>query len=221
MQKKDKLILIIYVVLIFSGITMTHFRESITTMGTPIGKKTIVIDAGHGDWDPGKVSDNGILEKDINLEISKNLQLYLEQSGGFVLNTRIDDTALAEQKREDLAERKNIANDSDVDILVSIHQNSFPDSNVSGAQVFYYDGSEQSEKLANCIQTRLKEIDNSNNRIEKSSTSYYILKETTIPAVIIECGFLSNPNEVYLLSNKEYQNKISWAIYLGILDYYS
>lgn len=221
MNKKHRFLLVFYMILIFSGVVITYLQESISTMATPVEKKLIVIDAGHGEWDPGKVSDDGILEKDINLAISEKLQLYLEQSGGFVLNTRVDDTALASDKKTDLSERKNIANDDNVDILISIHQNSFTQKNISGAQVFYYDGSEESQYLAQCVQNRLKEVDKSNNRVEKASDSYYMLKETNMPSVIVECGFLSNTNEAYLLNSEDYQNQIAWAIYLGVLDYYS
>lgn len=219
--KKDKLLLYIYIFIIFVGMMKTYFTETVETFSMPIASKNIVIDAGHGDWDPGKVAKDGTLEKDINLQISKYLQGYLEQSGGFVLTTRIDDTALSNKKREDLKERKNIANNEEVDLLVSIHQNSFPKENVKGAQVFYYEGSEESKKLAECVQNRLKEIDSTNNRVAKENKDYYLLKQTTMPAIIVECGFLSNTEENNNLKNEEYQKKIAWAIYLGILDYYS
>ena len=178
-------------------------------------------DAGHGDWDPGKVAKDGTLEKDINLKIARYLQSYLEQSGGFVLTTRIDDTALSNKKREDLKERKNIANNENVDLLISIHQNSFPKESVKGAQVFYYVGSKESKKLAECVQDRLKEIDITNNRVAKENKDYYLLKQTTMPSIIVECGFLSNLQENENLKNDEYQKKIAWAIYLGVLDYFN
>lgn len=218
---KNKALLYVYIFIIFVGMFKTYLSESIETFSMPVANKNIVIDAGHGDWDPGKVAKDGTLEKDINLQISKYLQGYLEQSGGFVLTTRIDDKALADSKREDLKARKNIANNENVDLLISIHQNSFPKENVKGAQVFYYEGSEESKKLADCVQNRLKEVDNSNNRVAKSNKDYYLLKQTTMPSIIVECGFLSNSEENENLKNEEYQQKIAWAIYLGILDYYS
>lgn len=219
--KNNKVLLYIYIFIIFVGMMKTYFSESVETFSMPVASKNIVIDAGHGDWDPGKVAKDGTLEKDINLQISKYLQGYLEQSGGFVLTTRIDDTSLSDKKREDLKERKNIANNEEVDLLVSIHQNSFPKENVKGAQVFYYEGSEESKKLAECVQNRLKEVDSSNDRVAKANKDYYILKQTKMPAIIVECGFLSNTEENNNLKNEEYQKKIAWAIYLGILDYYS
>lgn len=219
--KKDKLIFYIYLSIILIGITKTYTGGTNETFAMPLAQKNIVIDAGHGDWDPGKVAKDGTLEKDINLKISKKLQRYLEQSGGFILTTRIDDSSIAKDKRGDLKGRKDIANGGEVDLLVSIHQNSFPKENVQGAQVFYYESSDESKKLAESVQKRLKEIDNKNNRVAKSSKSYYILKNTKMPAIIVECGFLSNSEELKKLSEDEYQDKLAWAIYLGILDYYS
>ena len=218
--KKDKILLYIYITIIFVGMMKTYLDETVETFSMPVANKNIVIDAGHGEWDPGKVAKDGTLEKDIHLQISKYLQEYLEQSGGFVLTTRINDTALSNKKREDLKERKNIANNENVDLLVSIHQNSFPKEDVKGAQVFYYKDSEESKKLAECVQNRFKEVDNSNERVAKDSKDYYILKETTMPAIIVECGFLSNTEENNKLKDEEYQKKIAWSIYLGILDYY-
>ncbi len=220
-MNNHKFLLYLYVIIIFVGMIKTYFGDTLETFSMPIASKNIVIDAGHGDWDPGKVAKDGTLEKDINLKISKYLQGYLEQSGGFVLTTRIDDTALSDKKREDLKERKNIANNEEVDLLVSIHQNSFPKESVKGAQVFYYKDSEESKKLAECVQNRLKEIDSTNNRVAKESKEYYILKQTKMPAIIVECGFLSNMEENNNLKDEEYQKKVAWAIYLGILDYYS
>lgn len=107
-------------------------------------------------------------------------------------------------------------------MFVSIHQNSFPKSNVKGAQVFYYKGSEEGKRLASLIQNRLKEVvDIDNQRIAKANESYYVLKQIKIPSVIVECGFLSNGVEHDKLMSTEYQEKLAWAIYMGILDYFS
>lgn len=220
-RRKEIVIFFIYILAITIGIYITYKNETTATFSMPINLKNIVIDAGHGGWDPGKVTESGVEEKDINLEIAQKLQTYLEQSGSFVLTTRIDDTALSDSKREDLKERKNIANSENIDLLISIHQNSYPSESVKGAQVFYYDGKEESKLLAECIQERLKQIDNTNNRIAKANSSYYLLKQTNIPAVIVECGFLTNLEEGSKLTTEEYQEKIAWAIYCGILDYYN
>lgn len=219
-QTKYKIALYIYITLIFVGMFKTYLNQTVETFSMPIANKNIVIDAGHGGFDPGKVSKDGTLEKDINLNIAKYLQQYLEQSGAFVLTTRIDDNALAKEKGADMKARKNIANNENVDLLVSIHQNSFPKESVKGAQVFYYKTSENSKNLAICIQNRLKEIDSSNQREAKENNDYYLLKQTTMPSVIVECGFLSNSEEGNKLKDEQYQQKIAWSIYLGILDYF-
>lgn len=219
--KRSELMLYIYISLIAIGMTKVYMANTKETLSMPITNKNILIDAGHGEWDPGKVAKDGTLEKEINLNIAMALQGYLEQSGGFTLTTRVDDIALSKKKREDLKERKNIANLEGVDLLVSIHQNSFPQESVKGAQVFYYDGSEESKKLAESVQESLKQISTNNNRQAKASKDYYLLKETSIPAIIVECGFLSNGEDNDNLKDAEYQHKIAWAIYLGILNYYS
>lgn len=218
---KYKFLFYIYIVIILVGVLKSSSLKTVKTSSVPIDSNIIILDAGHGSKDPGKVAKDGTLEKDINLRITKFLQEYIEQAGGFVLNTRVNDSAISDNKVEDLKGRKNIANDEDASILISIHQNSFPKENVKGAQVFYYKESKESEKLAHCVQNRLKEIDTNNNRVAKENSSYYILKKTKMPSIIVECGFLSNTEEKNMLKTEEYQKKLAWAIYLGILDYYS
>ena len=217
---KTNFLLIIYLIIIFIGISKAYYFDTKPTFSMPVSKKIIIIDAGHGGFDPGKVGKDNTLEKNINLSIAKKLQSYLEQSGSFVLNTRVDDSALSNTKRQDLNERKKLANEEGVDLFISIHQNSFPKENVKGAQVFYYGDSKESENLAKSIQNRLKEIDSSNNREAKANKEYYLLKKTAVPSIIIECGFLSSPEEKNKLISEEYQEKLAWAIYMGILDYF-
>lgn len=187
----------------------------------PLEKKIIAIDAGHGGWDPGKKGKNGENEKDINLAIAKKLTMLLEGSGAVVYTIRNSDEALGDSKGEDMNERKEIIDKSEADIMVSIHQNSYPSEEIKGAQVFYHGTSDDGKKLAGCIQKELSEIlDSSNDRVEKSNESYYILRKTEIPSVIVECGFLSNPDEEIKLNSDDYQNKTAWAIYCGIVDYF-
>jgi len=187
----------------------------------PLSEKVIVIDAGHGGWDPGKVSDAGNLEKDINLQIAAKLQAFLELSDASVHVIRLDDTALGDRKVSDMRGRAEIINNSKADVLISIHQNSYKTGDIKGVQTFYYPKSEESKVLAEKIQNTLKqELNQVNNRGAKAEDSYYMLKKTEIPAVIVECGFLSNKEEANLLSTSEYQEKIAWGIYKGILDYF-
>lgn len=188
---------------------------------------TVVIDPGHGGRDPGKVGVNGALEKDINLAIALKLKNLLEQNDVRVIMTRTEDTGLysendSNKKKSDLDKRIDIINSSGALFAVSIHQNSFSQSGVKGAQVFYHSQSEQGRKLAEILQKQLIEtIDDGNRRKAKSNTSYYLLKHTTCPLVIVECGYLSNHREAELLLDEEYQEKMAWAIHLGIMQWIS
>ncbi len=204
-------------------------EETISYM--PITNKTIVLDAGHGGIDPGASnSDKSILEKDINLAITLKLKQLIESSGGLVILTRDDDSSLYEEGsnktirqkyNENLRNRKKIVDESEADMFVSIHLNAFQESKYSGAQTFYPSGKEESKELATYIQDELKRVvDNSNDRVIKPRDNIYLLKETTMPSVLIECGFLSNEKEAKLLADDEYQEKISWAIYAGIQKYF-
>lgn len=186
----------------------------------------IVIDPGHGGSDPGKVSDNGLLEKDINLEIALLLKEELGSDYRVIL-TRESDAGLysendTNKKASDMRERCRIIEEEKADMLISIHQNSYTDPDVKGAQVFYYTHSAEGKKLAESIQNSIKEIASpDNNRVSKSNNDYYMLLHTSCPAVIVECGFLSNPGEAELLNSKDYRKLIVSAIRKGIEDYLS
>ncbi len=219
---KSKILTALYIGILLIGVGKSYYDENIAVSVMPVDKKCIVIDAGHGGFDPGKVASDGVNEKNINLAIASKLSTFLEEGGAVIRNTRIEDSSLSESKRQDLKSRAEIANNSKADIFVSIHQNSFPKSSVKGAQVFYYKGSEEGKKLAGFIQSRLKEVvDIDNSRIAKANDSYYVLKQIKIPSVIVECGFLSNSVEHNKLMSSEYQEKLAWAIYMGILDYFN
>lgn len=188
-------------------------------------KVTIVIDPGHGGRDPGKVGVNGALEKDVNLAIALKLKDLLEQNDINVIMTRTEDIGLysetdSNKKRVDLNKRVEIINNSDAAFAISIHQNSFSQENVKGAQVFYHIQSEEGRVLAGILQEQIKEtINDGNHRKAKSNTNYYMLKHTLCPLVIVECGYLSNWTEAKLLVDEDYQEKMAWAIHLGILKY--
>ncbi|MCI8307137.1 MAG: N-acetylmuramoyl-L-alanine amidase [Lachnospiraceae bacterium] len=186
---------------------------------------TIAIDPGHGGYDPGKVGVNGTLEKDVNLAISLHLKDCLEQMNYKVVLTRSTDTHLytegcKSKKTDDLNHRISIIEDASPVVAVSIHQNSFQDSTVSGAQVFYYNDAGTSKLLADSIQSSLIfALDPSNSRVAKANSSYYMLKNTSCPTVIVECGFLSNPAEEVLLTTEHYQKQTAQAICNGIITY--
>ena len=191
---------------------------------TAIGgmSRVVVIDAGHGGWDPGKVSVSQHIEKEINLAITLYLQQFLEANGIIVFTTRAEDVALGDRKRVDLAARANMPTDMQADIFVSIHQNALAKESVKGAQTFYYEGSVESKRLAEAIQNRIKtSLDPENHMGAKANTAYFLLKETKTPAVIVECGFLTNPTEADKLITEEYQQRVAWAIFLGIMDYFA
>ncbi|MCD8216395.1 MAG: N-acetylmuramoyl-L-alanine amidase CwlD [Clostridiales bacterium] len=209
-----------YLLLLFAGVgfSLRNTGEDVFSLE----RKIILIDPGHGGTDPGKVVSEGDKEKDINLSISLYLAEYLEQGGAGVYMTRTEDEALSDSKRTDLRQRRQLAERSEVDAYVSIHQNFYPREEVKGAQVFYPKSCDEGKALAECIQSRLIEIaDESNKRVVKENNTYYMLKNAEKPSVIVECGFLSNPEENRLLNSEEYQKKIAWAVYIGIADYFA
>ena len=188
-------------------------------------QKVIVLDAGHGGFDSGKVGANGSLEKEINLQITEKCKKYLEQSGYKVVMTREDDNGLYDEassnkKREDMNARVNLMNTSEAVLAVSIHQNSYTGAACSGAQVFYYTGSESGKQLAGYIQDSIiVRVQPRNTRQIKANSDYFILKHSKVPTVIVECGFLSNTDEEQRLCDDTYQEKLAWAITMGIVQY--
>ena len=206
---------------------VAYQRVRQTSSGQIINEKKpcVVIDAGHGGNDPGKVGINGALEKDINLEIAIKLQQFLEMEDVEVILTRESDAGLYDEnasnkKVQDMKRRVEIIEQSAPVLTVSIHQNSYHEEYVHGAQTFYYENSEQSKLLAEKTQQALLNgVDKENKRVAKSNDSYYLLKKTSSPIVIVECGFLSNSEEAGKLESDYYQEKVAWAIHLGILQY--
>lgn len=189
------------------------------------GEICVVLDAGHGGDDPGKVGINGAKEKDVNLAVTLLVKKYLEAADVNVILTREKDEGLYDagvdnKKVQDMKRRVEIFETSGAMLAVSIHQNSYPEEYVHGAQVFYYTDSAEGKRLAEKIQTCLIElVDPENTRKVKANDSYYLLKKTGIPIVIAECGFLSNSAEAERLCDEDYQESIAWAIHLGILQY--
>ena len=189
----------------------------LSVSGTADKGKYVIIDAGHGGIDSGKVGVNGVLEKDLNLEIARKLEKLLKKAGYRVTLTRTEDIGLYEEgsgskKAEDLKNRCILINEEEPDLAVSIHQNSYTDASVHGAQVFYFTHSAEAEAMAQVFQQCLCEIDPSNTRMAKANDTYYLLKKTEVPVVIAECGFLSNPAEAEKLTDEAYQDKIAEAL---------
>lgn len=187
-------------------------------------KATVVVDAGHGGFDPGKVGVSNTLEKDINLAIAKKVEHLLRENGYVVHMTRTEDKALCQgnekrKKKTDMDNRVALINEVKPALAVSIHQNSFS-AGTKGAQVFYYQGAEKSKKLAGILQNTIREaVGDDNRRVEKANDSYYMLRKTSCPFAIVECGFLSNPQEEVLLCDEKYQEKLARGICEGIENF--
>lgn len=220
MRKKIELIL---VMLTLAGLVMVSKKLEKYVNSDKVEKKeyTVVLDAGHGSSDSGKVGINGVLEKDINLSISKKTKKYLEKKGICVIMTRNKDESLAEgengnRKVQDMKARVKRINDTKPDLAVSIHQNSYHEESIHGAQVFYYEHSESGEKDARILQEALLAVDPDNTRQVKANTTYYLMKRTEVPILIVECGFLSNQEEAEKLASEDYQKEIAKAIANGI-----
>ena len=184
---------------------------------------TVVVDAGHGGVDGGSVGKNGTVESELNLKYAEKLTEYLTNFGINVVNTRLNNDGLYGEltddfKLVDMKKRADIINGSNAQILISIHMNKFTNSSENGAQVFFEQEDENSEKLANSIRDMLK-ANFENARELTLAGDYYILNNTTPVGVIVECGFLSNPEEEKLLNDVEYINKMCYSIYAGIINY--
>lgn len=190
-----------------------------------VGQKVIVIDAGHGGSDRGVVGKNGTEEADKNLEISFMLKDLLEDAGFFVIMTRTTDDGADEAgsfKQEDFTRRKNIIEKSEPDMVLSIHCNKFPSSDRRGAQVFFNDLSEEGRILADILQGCINSLNAANvGRVfDALPGEYFMLNCTHAPSVIVECGFLSNPQDEELLCNKDYLDKFVYSIYDGVVAYF-
>lgn len=203
--------------------------NTVPTVSLPVSNKVIVLDAGHGKPDEGAESSNGTTEAETNLKIALKVQSLLEQSGSTVILTRSDENAiydldkntLREKKISDIHNRVKIGNESSADIFVSIHLNKIPEQQYYGWQCFYKQNDEQSTLLAKSLQENLNEaIQKENKRVAMKLDNVYIIKHVEIPISIVECGFLSNAEEEAQLLDDEYQNKLAWGIYNGIIDYF-
>ncbi len=193
------------------------------------GKLTVIIDAGHGGEDGGASSAAGLTEKDVNLDIAHLLADMLEANGIDVILTREDDRLLydrnadyqGKKKRLDFAARLKIIEDNPDAIFISIHMNSFTDPRYSGLQVWYSQNDPSSLRLADIIQKNNKEmLQEQNNRKTKSAgSSIYLLDKAKCPAVLVECGFLSNPEEAARFESNEYKQNVAFVIFCSVMDF--
>jgi len=196
----------------------------------PLSGKTIAIDAGHGGMDGGAVSKQGAIEKDLNLAIALQLRDYLQQAGAIVIMTREGDYDLAQEgtrkiskrKTEDLLQRAQMVKESKASMFISIHMNSIPSPKWYGAQTFFYPSHPDNPVLAGLIQDEIKRNLENTQRLAAKKQDVYVLKALdSIPATLVEVGFLSNPGEAKRLVDADYQRKVAASIYQGILRYSS
>lgn len=221
-------VLIVFVILFATGRIQNVFAMD---NGGNIAAKEVIIDPGHGGLDGGAVGVGGVVEKGINLSISLKLKKFFEAAGYRVIMTRVDDRSIyssgsdtvREKKTSDIHNRFHIMEQNPKAIFISIHQNKFEQSQYSGTQVFYSANNDDSKLLAGFIQTRVKTMLQSDNErvIKPAGNNLYLLYHAKSPAVLVECGFLSNPKEASLLQNSDYQNKMAYAVFCAALNYYS
>lgn len=229
---KKTTVIVIALALVFTAATafILHGEEYINVLGKPAHQKPIiVIDAGHGGYDGGAVAADGTVEKEINLNIAKNLRDFLCCAGFEIKMTRESDISTDGSgtekyiKTSDLNNRLQLMKENPDAIFVSIHLNKFTTSSANGAQVFFSPRTETSDTLANCIQNSIVTLLQPDNKrvIKQGTKSIYILHNAVIPAVIIECGFLSNHGELAKLKDETYQSMMAFSVFCGIMDYYN
>ena len=200
-------------------------REAAVTASQPSRDPVIVIDPGHGGEDPGMLGVGGLKEKGINLAVAWKLKEILQEQGFSVVMTREEDTCLCgedarNKKAQDMQKRIAIIEEASPLLTVSIHQNSYQDPEVFGPQVFYYTDSAEGEALAGFLQEELNQgLSIKRPRKEKGNKMYYLLKKSKGVLAIVECGFLTNPEEAALLQEEKYQKKVAEAIARGIGRY--
>ena len=219
--KKKTIVAVLCVCLILASVISV---VAIETSSMPKPEYTIVIDAGHGGRDGGAIGVSGVTESELNLKYAKELKSLCEDFGIGVVMTRSDmnglyDESAPNKKKSEMERRKNIINTSNADLMISIHMNSFPLPSSSGAYVFYANGSDEGYSLAKSVQTSLcQSFDNAREYV--SVGDYFVLNYSSIPSVLVECGFLSNPQEEINLKSDDYCQKFCYSLLVGILSYF-
>lgn len=221
MRRKIELMVLL---LILAGLLSLskNLQKYVSSGNVVAAGKVIVIDSGHGGDDPGKIGINQAKEKDVNLKIAKKVKKRLKKEGWKVVMTREEDVMLGDaqkgnRKIHDMKARVELINKTMPAMAVSIHQNSYQEAEIHGAQVFYYSHSQDGKRMAETMQRALLMADEENTRQAKGNDTYYLLKRTEVPTIIVECGFLSNPQEAEKLTEDGYQKKLAQAITSGII----
>lgn len=233
MIKTKRATIIIALILCVTFIALVGVPDKITDIVSANAENApkIILDAGHGGFDGGAVALDGTVEKDINLKICLTLAEFLRFSGYDVIMTRsgdnstdnIDSDKIASRKKSDLKNRLELMNENPDAVFVSIHLNKFTTSTASGSQVFYSGAKEESQVLGEKIQSAIvKLLQPENTRVnKKATTSTYLLYNATVPAVLVECGFLSNANDLQKLKDEVYQREMAFSIFCGITQYFT
>lgn len=222
MKRKIELFMILF--LLMGAIIASWKLSELTANVSKEEKKAkkdqvvIVVDPGHGGEDPGKVGINDVLEKDLNLQIAKKVKKLLEEAGIKIVMTRTNDK-VPDAKKEDLNQRVQLINETKPKLALCIHQNSYPDAKIKGAQVFYHTITPEAEDVASIVQEQIRTVDPTNTRQIKENDTYFMLKNTQVPTIIVECGFLTNPDEAAKLTQEDYQDKLAQAICEGVVKW--
>ena len=232
--KKSIIAIITAFLIILSAMLYLTFMANFSAAeasSMPITQKTVIVDAGHGGDDGGAIGINGTVEKDINLDIALKLEKILKFYGFNVIMTRTQDVmtcddgldSLRKRKISDIHNRFELMRKNPDAIFISVHQNKFEDSSQHGTQVFYSGNDERSKELAEAIQTSVTlTLQRKNDRVvKKSGSGIYLLYHAKIPAVLVECGFISNSDEVKKLKDESYRMKLAILIADGLLKYLS
>ena len=228
LRKRNVLIVFTLVCSLVAFIVCANALGTVSVKSSDEYKVKIVLDAGHGGIDGGVSGVNtNVKESDLNLKIVKALKRQLENAGMQAVLTRENEDGLygnaayGSLKRKDMERRRDIINEAKPDLVVSIHLNKFSSSSRRGAQVFYKKGSEKGKMLADCIQNSFNSMEEATRSYSALTGDYYILNCTEYPSVIAECGFLSNPEDEKLLLTEEYREKVAYAVFKGIVNYFS
>ena len=223
------LFLTVLFAILFGVAERTHPKNELDTINPapPSLTKTVILDAGHGGEDGGASSADGILEKDLNLALALTMRDILVASGVNVILTRETDTLLYDRNVDfqgrkkilDMQARIQITNAASNPVFVSLHMNTYPNPSCQGVQVWYSANNEASETLAKTIHSTTQELlQHENDRpVKRSGSSIYLLHHLECPAVLVECGFLSSPEEAALLNDAEYRQQLALTLCMGIL----
>jgi N-acetylmuramoyl-L-alanine amidase len=222
--------IVLAVVGVSVGLAIRFFPDSEPVYMSPSDNIRVVVDAGHGAPDGGAVGVNGTVEKDINLAIAKKLAEVLEGKNISVVMTREGDAgiqsdpnaSIRQMKREDMNKRMEIMKESHADLFISIHMNSFQDKKSNGLHVFYAKNHPQMKELCDIVQAKMNSVTKAKMHvIQKADSRLFLMKNPPVPAILVECGFLSNAAEEKKLADEDYQARIAWAIADSVEKFYT